>query len=397
MKLLPLDIISQKDCCGCAACANICPKQCVAMQPDEQGFMRPMYDPQSCIECGLCRKACPILSDKAQGVTPTIVACKNRHDQVRAASSSGGVFTAIAEQVLDKGGVVYGAALSADLEVEHRRVASRDELALLRGSKYVQSRTGSCYQQVKEDLKQGIGVLYSGTPCQIGGLRSYLGKEYENLVCVEVVCHGVPSPAIFRHYINSLENTAEARVISFNFRDKSESWQRYSLSARFDNGKEIRQRGAENPYQRGFIADLYTRPSCTACQFKSFASGADLTLGDFWGSGIFGAEYNDDRGISLVCINSTKGRKAFEAATAELFDIRPSTLEDATRFNPCLIRSVTAHPKSARFWREYKQTDFELLINKLLHVPAWKQFIKCLPAYAKTGVKRILRVCLRRK
>lgn len=397
MTLRPLDIIPTKDCCGCEACANICPKDCISMQPDEQGFMRPQFDEEACIHCDLCRKACPILSHKPSDVEPTVIACKNRNDKVRSESSSGGVFTAIASAIIDNGGVVYGAAFNDKLEVEHERIGSIEELARLRGSKYTQSHIGNCFARAKEDLRNGLQVLFTGTPCQIGGLRTFLGKEYDELHCIEVVCHGVPSRAVFRHYLNTLEIKEGAKIISFNFRDKVESWQRYSLSARFDNGVTIQQRGAENPFQRGFIADLYTRPSCTDCHFKRFVSGADITLGDFWGSGIFGTEYNDDRGISLVCINNDKGRKMFDSIKDELFDIRTSTLEDATRFNPCIVRSTTMHPKSSKFWATYKDSDFEVLITRLLHVPAWKIKLITLPAYAKAAIKKVIDVCIRRK
>ncbi len=397
MTLRPLDIIPTKDCCGCEACANICPKNCIVMQPDEQGFLRPQFDESVCIHCDLCRKACPIINHSAREVAPKVIACKNHNDEIRSGSSSGGVFTAIASAIIADEGVVYGAAFNCDMEVVHTRVDSIEGLGALRGSKYTQSHMGDCYTRVKEDLRNGLKVLFTGTPCQIGGLLSFLGKEYEGLHCIEVVCHGVPSPAIFRHYLNTLEQKTRAKITAFNFRDKSESWQRYSLAANFDNGVTMRQRGAENTFQRGFIADLYTRPSCTACRFKGFTSGADITLGDFWGSGIFGQEYNDDRGISLVCINSDKGERLFECIKGELFDIRTSTLEDATQFNPCIVRSTTMHPKSDKFWRAYQSEDFDALVTRLLHIPTWKTKLKSLPAYAKAAVKKIINVCIRRK
>lgn len=397
MRLRPLDIVPEKDCCGCEACANICPKSCITMQPDEHGFMRPVFDEQICIYCDLCKKACPVLSKSARNVTPKIIACKNRNEETRTQSSSGGIFSAIAEWIIANGGVVYGAAFNNELEVVHKRVDSIESLAELRGSKYVQSRIGDCLTRAKKDLNNGLKVLFTGTPCQIAALLSYLGKPYELLYCIEVVCHGVPSPAVFRHYLNSLEAKAGARVCTFSFRDKAESWQHYSLMASFDNGTVMRQRGAENPYQRGFIADLYTRPSCTDCHFKNFTSGADITLGDFWGSSIFGAEYNDDRGISLVCLNNSKGEQLFGAIQKDIFDLRESTLEDATRFNPCIVQSIAMHQKSKRFWKEHKDNDFEQLIARLLHVPAWKQYLKKAPYYAKAIVKKVINVCLRRK
>lgn len=397
MTVRPLDIIPIKDCCGCEACANICPKSCITMQPDEQGFMHPIIDEAVCINCDLCRKACPILGEKSVGVAPKVIACKNRNDNIRSNSSSGGIFTALAEHIINDGGVVYGAAFNMQMEVGHQRIESIEELSALRGSKYTQSRIGDCLTRAKKDLSNGRKVLFTGTPCQIGGLRSYLGKNYEGLYCIEVVCHGIPSPAIFRHYLNSLETKAGSKISEFNFRDKTESWQQYSIRVKFENGALIHQRGAENPFQRGFIADLYTRPSCTACQFKKFASGADITLGDFWGSGIFGKEYNDDRGISLVCVNSDKGEKLFNYIKSALYDIRPSTLLDATQFNPCIVRSTTMHPKSEKFWRAYKSEDFDALVTRLLHVPTWKTKLKTLPAYTKAVVKKIINVCIRRK
>ncbi len=381
MSVLPLDIIPTNDCCGCEACANICSKGCIVMRPDKQGFLRPYFDNELCTHCNLCRKVCPITKERAQTISPQIFACKNLNDTIRAQSTSGGVFSSLAEYIITKGGIIYGATYNTTFEVEHTRIYTIEDLAGLRGSKYAQSHIGECFKMVKKDLQNGELVLFSGTPCQIAGLQSYLGKNYDKLYCIEVVCHGVPSPLIFRHYLNYLEKKYNARITSFCFRDKKDSWQRYSLSAQFDNGYTMRQLGATNSYQRGFIADLYTRPSCENCHFKSFLSGADLTLGDFWGSSILGNEYNDDRGISLVCINNHKGHELFNNIKNNNIDVRPSTLEEATRFNPCIIRSTTIHSKSTLFWDRYKNSDFDSLINNLLKTSKKKRLLTKFHSY----------------
>ncbi len=372
----PLDIIPAQDCCGCEACVNICPKNCIEMRDDELGFRRPMIDKSACIHCNRCELVCPILNRSPKDNANTeVFACKNRDEYVRAQSSSGGIFSALAGRIIAGGGTVYGAAFDEALRVVHRRIDSLSELSDIRGSKYVQSIVGYAMRDVRTDLRQGRKVLFSGTPCQIAGLRSYLGKQYDNLYCVEVVCHGVPNPAIFRHYVSQLERQAGAKLLSIDFRNKANGWQAYETVARFADGSETRVAGHCNPYIRGFIANLYIRPSCTDCRFKSFASGADITLGDFWGSSIFSKEYNDDKGISLVCISSKKGRELFDAIASEVFDPKSSSVDVAAAYNPCLLHSVKPHRHSRKFYRQYRDSDFDMLVDRLLHESKWRKNI----------------------
>lgn len=373
----PLDIILSKDCCGCEACVNSCPKNCIVMRDDEIGFRRPMIDESECIHCDRCKHACPILNRPGKGDTATeVYACKNRDDDTRLHSSSGGVFTALAGRIIVGGGIVYGAAFDRNLRVAHTRIDSLSGLSAIRGSKYVQSIVGETLRCVKKDLQQGRRVLFSGTPCQIAGLKSYLGKPAENLYCVEVVCHGVPNPAVFRHYVSHLEKRTGSELRTIDFRNKANGWQAYETVARFADGTELREPGRRNPYIRGFIADLYIRPSCTCCRFKNFASGADITLGDFWGSSIFGKEYNDDKGISLVCISTGKGREMFDTIKSEIFDPRPSSVDVAAAYNPCLLHSVKRHRHSRKFYRTYRDRDFDTLIDRLLYEPEWRKTIR---------------------
>lgn len=361
-----LDIIAYDDCCGCEACVSSCPHSCITMKEDDKGFLRPWIDTANCTGCNLCTKSCPILSPHDPTEPLHVYACKNSDEDIRMKSSSGGAFTAFATKIINDGGVVYGAAFNPDFSVHHSRVDNHDDLALLRGSKYVQSSIDGTYRAAKKDLALGIPVLFSGTPCQIAGLKSFLGnKTFPNLYCIEIVCHGVPNSKVFHRYLSSLETLNNSQLSYFSFRDKKNGWMAYENYAVFKNGAEYRCLGKNDPYIQGFIKNLYIRQSCSDCHFKYFKSKADITLGDFWGSDIFGNEFNDNTGISLVCINSENGADLFYSVCTA-FEINESSLEKVIPHNAHLTQSIIHHDNANKFFKNYQKKDFIKYVPDLL-------------------------------
>ncbi len=333
---------AKEKCCGCGACANICPKGCIAMAADEEGFLYPQVDEAVCVQCGLCKSVCPVLQGTVEQDTdgPRAFAAYNKDEQIRAASSSGGVFTLLAQQVLSDGGVVFGAAMSADQRtVRHIMVDGMEGLAALRGSKYVQSQMGACYTQAKEALEAGKAVLFSGTPCQIEGLRGFLKKDDPKLLCVDLICHGAPSPKVWDAYVRHQEARAGSKVKRVFFRDKRRGWKYFSMALEFENGKVYSKDLEKDLFMEVFLKDLCLRPSCYGCAFKKLHRVSDLTLADFWGCRKVCPELNDDRGLSLVLAHSKKGEAALERAKAQMV-VREVDRSAALSNNPSMVCSV---------------------------------------------------------
>ena len=343
-------------CTGCGACAQVCPRGALTLAPDAEGFLRPAVNRNHCTECGLCEKSCPILTaDFHQKKLSTAFCAHSLDARTVSESSSGGVFTLLAHQILDAGGVVFGAALDENWNVRHVAVESREELAALRGSKYVQSRIGQTYQQAKQALRDGRSVLYSGTPCQIGGLRSFLGKEYENLLCVDTICHSVPSEKAWQCFL--LEQSCGERIVHISFRDKRDGWQRYYMCIRTESGREVLLRPGENPYMQGFLQGMTTRPSCYQCRFKGANRVSDITLGDFWGVEKNYPQLLWKQGTSLVLAHSEKGLQALKAiGTAAVLE--PVEAARALEHNPAYFHSFSAHKKRERFWSRLNRHPF---------------------------------------
>ena len=322
-----IEIIDKHSCCGCSSCVQKCPKKCISMYEDDEGFLYPVVDKEKCIDCGLCEIVCPCQNDSKKKRTNflDIYAIKNKNEKIRMQSSSGGVFTLLAEEVIKKGGVVFGACFSDDWEVKHHYTESIEGLAAFRGSKYVQSYIGTSYQKVESFLKQGRIVMFTGTPCQVAALKRYLRREYDNLLTVDFICHGVPSPKIWRIYLNkavtdycdtqsSLTSSCKKCLQSVEFRSKIKSWKNYRYRMVFSkitkNGKEIMfaysSLFSENVYMRMFLSGLILRPSCYEYPSKAGKSGSDITIGDFWGVENVVPQFDDDKGISLLLMNNSR-------------------------------------------------------------------------------------------
>lgn len=343
-----VDIKDKAACCGCAACVQVCPKQCIGFNEDLEGFRYPTVDENLCIRCGLCEKVCPIICDKEPQIPIKAYAAKNKDYHVRQQSSSGGIFTLIANKIVSNRGVVFGATFDEDWEVEHRYADDLHGIAAFRGSKYLQSRIEDNYKKVEEFLHQGRQVLFSGTPCQIAGLKSFLRKAYDKLFTVDVICHGVPSPLVWRKYIKEIAEST--KITDVNFRSKYESWKKYNVVIRGNDKTIVNQPFYENVFMKGFLSDIYLRPSCHECSFKKGCSGSDITLGDFWGVENYLPKFDDDKGVSAIIVNTDRGMDLIESLN---IDKHVVLYDNVLKGNPSLEESAKVPLKFRNmFWRQ---------------------------------------------
>lgn len=371
-------------CNGCSACAAVCPKNCITMLPDELGFLYPQIDENLCIDCGLCEKNCPVFNKSEIETLPKAYAVKNIDEKVRMQSSSGGAFTAVAEKILADGGVVFGAAFTADFKaVHHIAVYNSEDLQKLRGSKYVQSRIGNSFTMAKEELKKGKKVLFTGTPCQIGGFLSFLQKDYHNLYTQDIICHGVPSPSVWEKYVELREKEAGAGTSSVSFRYKNTGWATYSVQMKFQNCAEYCVINPDDPYMKGFLDNIYLRSSCYDCAFKTIRRRADITLADFWGVWGVLPEMYDDRGTSLVIANSEKGMSLINSIENQIKIVETDIIE-AVKLNYAAEKSVPNNPRREQFISDFQNQPFEKTLKKYCS-PYWK-------SHLKLRIKRILKI-----
>lgn len=371
------------DCNGCGACVASCPKKCLTLREDERGFLKPVVDPDLCTSCGLCEKICPITNRKRTDAVPEAIAAWAKDAQLRKVSSSGGVFSVFAESVLNDGGVVYGAALDESMDVYHKRVTTLDELASLRGSKYVQSHVNTCYQQVKADLKERK-VFFTGTPCQVAGLKAYLGKDHENLICADIICHGVPSRRVWRAYLSHRQEKQASEVVSASFRNKDYGWKVFSMKIDYRNGSTEIFPLDKDLYLKGFLQNICLNDSCYHCAFKTLDRSSDLTMADFWGVDNLYPEIFDDCGTSLVLLHSEKGKEFFDHCR-ELLHTKSVDTEAAVSYNSAARKSVRPHKNREKLFAMLDRNEpFDKIIKK------------CLPKSKIVIIKRIIKRIIRR-
>jgi coenzyme F420-reducing hydrogenase beta subunit len=354
----------KEDCSGCTACQNICPHDAISMQADREGFLYPVINEEHCNDCGLCQKICPFQNNyKISGnfKQPLVYAAKHRSDEVRMNSSSGGMFTAISDYILSNAGVIYGAAFDKQFKVCHQRAENKGERNKFRGSKYVQSDLNGVFTEIKNELKNGRMVLFTGTPCQNAGLHAFLNKSYENLYLCDIVCHGTPSPLLWQEYIHFLEKKNKSRLISYSFRHKGIGWRGYNVYAVFDNGKNKLNTTEVLTYTRIFGSDLALRSSCYNCKFCNFHRPSDITIADFWGIEKSMPEFDDNKGISLVLVNSTKGQGLFQQVSNGLY-YRESNTKDCLQ--PNLHSPSQVSLLREQFWQEYSDKGFEYVLKR---------------------------------
>lgn len=312
-----IQISDKTKCCGCTACVNACPVQCIVMRRDRvEGFDYPVANPDICIGCGKCESVCPVLNP-FEAHAP-ISAYAVRSDVFVDGSSSGGVFPALAKTVIDQGGVVFGALMENDMIVGHAEAETMEQVQRMRGSKYVQSDPYSSFFDAKEYLKDGRKVLFTGTPCQIAGLKKYLGGDHESLLTVDVACHGVPGPGLWEKYLEALQKRTGKTISSVNFRDKSRSWRHYHFTCMDSNDEKVLSVKAEaDPYMALFMQNMTLRPSCYNCPARVGRSCSDLTVADLWSVASSVPELDDDKGVSGVLVHSEKGHAYMAKIAAE--------------------------------------------------------------------------------
>lgn len=394
LDLLPVDKckflktgIMQDSCVGCGACTNICPNKCLQMVVDQEGFWYPEVLKSSCINCKRCETVCPVRQKQIIQVPQYCYAIKNKNDDIRMSSSSGGVFSALAESILGKEGTIYGAAMDESCSVCHIEVTEKKELKYLRGAKYSQSELGTIYCQVKTNLDNGKYVLFSGTPCQVAGLRAYLQKDYEKLICVDIICHGVPSPLVWKKYLEQESFGKLPRCV--NFRSKKSGWShyKYSIQMEYEDGSSIIQKNGENAFLQGMIQNLYQRPSCSYCLFKGENHPGDITLGDFWGIWNLDESFDDDKGVSAVIVNTDKGKSLLDSCM-EQFEVKKVLIDDIKKENPSWAKSSYQHKKRDVFFKEFDKQKVSDLVKRLTVISVPK---RCLIDYLSIIKHRILK------
>lgn len=389
-------------CCGCTACKSICPQNAIEMKEDEEGFLYPIVDKEKCVNCGLCKKVCPILSqNREEGKKQLAYVVNNKDEKIRKESTSGGAFTAIAKYVIKNNGVVFGAKFNKEFNVEHDYVTTEEDLKEFRGSKYVQSNLEDTFKKAKEFLEKDRLVCFSGTPCQIEGLKKFLGKEYEKLITVDIVCHAVPSPLVWKKYLhyekeeNGLDNIQEIL-----FRDKSKYGYKYSMmSIKSDN--KIYSEGVEtDPYLRAFFGDLSDRPACYNCKFKKQFRVSDLTIWDCFTVENFDKRLDDDKGTTRILIQSKKGKELFEHIKGQ-FNYKEVPVEKLVKNVKEMYNSVSMNSKRKEFFKDINNMEEKEFFNKYfpnnLKVKTEKKvrtFLAKTGAYKK--IKKIIKKIIRR-
>ena len=403
-----IQIDYKKDCCGCGACAGKCPRQCIQMEEDKEGFLYPSVQQGLCIGCGLCEKVCPVLQKDTfyhgdTGERPMAIGGWHKDSSIRKDSSSGGAFTLFAARIIKEGGIVYGAAMDGSLRVRHIGVDTLEGLGKLRGSKYVQSSIGDAYPQIEGHLKAGRKVLFSGTPCQAAGLHSFLQRGYGNLYTVDFICHGVPSPKVFSSYVQYLGEKHKDRIISYQFRPRDGKWHPSGLQlgtgtvAGTKNGRIIRHTpGFRDYYMNGFLDDVYLRPSCYDCQFKCLPKYySDITIADFWGVNKVDPELFDGGGTSLVLLNSQKGTSLFEKTKGD-FHYKECSFGQAIKKNQSLIKPAPWNPRRESFFKDYNSRPFKAVMRKYMTPFSWgsHKAVKVLGGLFESKLKKAAKALL---
>lgn len=367
-----IEVQEKQNCCGCTACVAVCPKECIAMKEDEEGFLYPFTDKNRCVECGACERVCPILNTKKEApFEQAAYIVQNKDEQVLRESTAGGAFTAIAQYVLRRNGVVFGVELGADLVARHIYVENEIELVRFRNSKYVQSNVGGTHKQVKTFLDQGKIVCFSGTPCQIEGLKNYLRKDYENLITVDVVCRAVPSPLIFRKYVEYQEKKMSDTIRTVRFRDKHYGYKYSTMNVITDRNHGNYHQGVESdPWLRAFFSNICDRPSCHSCHFRKQYRVSDFTIWDCFHVYRFSKELDNDKGATRILVHTEKGRKIFDEIKSNFRYIQ-ATPETVVAGAEEMQKSVAPNGQRQAFFKDAKHMDGIELFHKYFPDTFW--------------------------
>ena len=385
-----INITDQHNCCGCEACVQACPKNCISFEEDAEGFRYPKVDSSICVECGACEKVCPMITPYETRKPQQVLAAINPDEKIREQSSSGGIFSILAENVIREGGVVFGVRFDERWQAVFDHAETVEGLSAFRGSKYLQARVGNAFKEARDFLKAERKVLFSGTPCQIAALRRFLHRDYENLLCVDFICHGVPSPKVWQLYLDEVTQNALHAIRDVQFRNKKQGWKRFNFDMTYDaDGQHynISSWHRENHYMRIFLDDVILRPSCYACKAKGGRSHSDLTIADFWGIDLLHPQMDDDRGTSLVLLHTEKGVASFKACHLNPWQAQ---YDDILRFNPALERSAKEYPKRCSFFIRLNNAEsVTKLIDDTLRLPLYVRLRQTFNLYLRTLLHKL--------
>ena len=357
-----IDKVSVADCTLCGACINACPTDAIRLKKQYLDFCYPDIDADLCINCNKCELSCPILGEKSKPENgfPIAFAAKSKNDEVRIRSSSGGAFYEFANKMLKDGGYVCGAVFDEEFHVKHIVSNSKNDVYRMMGSKYAQSDMGYCYREIKDVLEKGHKVLFSGCPCQVAGLRTFLGKEYRNMLLVELICHGIPSDQMLQAYIRMQEKKYGAKLKRMEFRNKTKGWHNSAVRMEFENGKIYAEPMTIDAFMQGYFRGVSLKESCFSCQFRNFASGSDLTIGDFWGAELSIPDMDDNNGLSAVIVNSEKG--ALFLNRREIIR-RQLEIDVILKYNQSLLKSFDEGTQRTAFYAYSERYDLERAID----------------------------------
>lgn len=373
--MINIDYNNKNKCCGCNACENVCPNKSIIMVEDMEGFKYPKINLHTCTNCNLCERVCPVLACSKKKIDEfDIYACYYNDDEILKNSSSGGIFTALSEYVLDKNGVVYGAVYTSKHSVGHIKIDSLTNINSLRGSKYIQSELGDTYKKIKELLDQGTTILFTGTPCQVAGLSSFLGKKYNNLIMCDFICFGVASPKLFRKYIDFLEKKYKKSIREFNFRSKCKGWKDYGqLGSEIqfeDNTKEYIFPIYNNSFILGYSNAVTLRPICYKCPFKIDSSYSDFKIADFWGVSKIAPHMYNQKGTSMVFVNTEKGKNIY-ATFSNKITSQKVDYKDIVKYQPLLLKSKDKSLQRKNFMEDLNGKEYKQLERKYFNKYKW--------------------------
>lgn len=375
------NIKDKRKCTGCYACANICPKRCIELKADNQGFKYPEIDKEKCIQCNLCNKVCPVKNIPEVSKNTQFYAIQNRNDNIRKLSTSGGVFYSLAKHMIDTKNYVCGVGFDENGRVVHKIINNLNDLPDLLGSKYVQSDLKEIFKQIRQILKEGKKVLFVGTPCQVAGLQNFIGNELkQNLLLVDLVCYGVPSPKVYESWKKQIEKKYKKKVDRVFFRDKSFGFAAPNVKISFEDGKTKEQTMLIKSYMKLFMNNLSIRPSCTDCKFKGVNRTSDITLGDCWSIGKFEKKMDDNNGTTTVLIHTNKGKNAINDINLDIKIIEINEKEAIKYDGKKILHSAPYNNNKEQYFKAMNEFGYMYAQNK----------------YAKDTLKEVLITILKR-
>lgn len=364
-----IEIKDKSKCCGCTACVSVCPKKCIVMHPDEEGFLYPVVDKSSCVNCGLCETVCPFQHHGSRIPTRRAYIACHENEDIRAKCSSGGLVTKIAQIFLQQGGIVYGAVFDEDMSVCHTRIDNQRDLERCSGSKYVQSNLENTFNEIKQDLLEGKEVLFCGSPCQNEGLLNFLGNNKQNLYTIDFACHGVPSPLAWRSYLHWAGDQENGRVVNANFRCKKYGYHNPTMELTFQNGKRIYGSSHVDPMLKSFFSEICSRPSCYQCKIKTVDRVTDMTVFDCWHSKeVAGLSKDDNKGWTAVLTRTKWGMEMTHSVQQEL-NLHEVDAEQAVAYDGIMLQqSATPHPKRADYFTALKNDGIYSAVQQTIPI-----------------------------